>query len=88
MRPEIGWQVRARSKNGWMKASARRGAPPKVDPIVPTEFELLVKRLGIDNELAATHPISRHWIKVHYRTRYVPEGVLDAAGIPEYLRAF
>jgi len=74
--------------NGWMKAARRRGAPEKDLPIVPTRFDTLLIKLRIGEDVAAYHPIMRHWIRVHYRTCYVPEYILDAAGIPEYLRAF
>jgi hypothetical protein len=67
--------------NGWKTAAARRGAPPKVDPIVPTRFDSLLVSLHLQESTASSHPVMRHWIKMHYRTCFVPEKVLDQLGV-------
>lgn len=71
-----------------MKARARRGAPPKELPIEPTQFDVLLDRLGIGEDAVKTHPVARQWVRSHYRNCFVPEKVLDQVGIPDYKRVF
>ena len=80
--------MRPKTESGWMGASKRRGAPPKIEPVVPAKFDSLIRKLGIKPEAAPKHPVALKWIKKYYRSRYVPEKILDAAGIPEHFRAF
>ena len=79
--------MRPKTESGWMGARTRRGAP-KVEPVVPAEFDSLIRKLCIKPEGAPKHPVALKWIKKYYRSRYVPEKILDAAGIPEHFRAF
>ena len=72
--------MRPKRQTGWMGASTRRGAP-KIEPVIPAEFDALVRSLGIPPESAPQNPAALRWIKKHYRNRYVPENVLEIAGI-------
>jgi len=34
--------------------------------------------LGIGEDIAASHPKAIKWVREHYRSRFVPERILDA----------
>ena len=68
--------------NGWMKASALRGRPPAPVVVVPTLWSELLKEFGLSEESAVNDVRVRSWVKAHYRSRYIPENVLDLVGIP------
>jgi hypothetical protein len=67
--------------NGWMNASRRRGRPPVEMPIIPTMWEEYLSSLGLQEECAPNDQRVRTWIRRHYKTRYVPEPILEAVGI-------
>jgi len=67
-------------RNAWllkpMKAIVDRG------PDELTAYEVEAARLGLTTEEAqAADPQLRQWVRLHYRSLYVPESVLLAAGI-------
>jgi len=65
-------------RSGWMEQSAWRGRLPKVESIEPAKFDLLLASLGIGEDIAASHPKAIKWVREHYRSRFVPERILDA----------
>jgi hypothetical protein len=74
----------SRRQNGWMAASARlqRGLPAAADPPPePPEFERLLQRAGVKETEAAKNPQVRQWVKSFYRTKFVPEKILDEIGL-------
>ena len=67
-------------RNPWvlkpLKALLDRG------PDEPTAYEAEAARLGLATEEAQAADLRlRQWVRVHYRSLYVPEPVLLAAGI-------
>jgi hypothetical protein len=50
-------------------------------PDGPAGFDMLLYRLGITEKEAPTNPSVRSWVRLHYRTSFVPEKVLDAVGV-------
>jgi len=70
-----------RGKSGSVEASRRRGRPPEPMEVIPAKFDLLLKRLKVEESEAAEHPIVKAWVKVHYRSLYIPEKVLERVGI-------
>ncbi len=71
-----------RSLNGWQVTSARNGAPA---PVEPTGFDLLLRKLGLQEQTAHKHPKVKAWVRDNYRRRFVPEDVLDALHITDQL---
>jgi hypothetical protein len=68
-----------RSPSGWQLRSQRNQQP--VMPDGPAGFDMLLYRLGITEKEAPTNPSVRSWVRLHYRTSFVPEKVLDAVGV-------
>lgn len=73
----------AHQGNGWKNASARRGRPPKQMPVIPTDWSILLQSLSLEEDGAENDARVRNWIKGHYRTRYVPEKIMDKLGYPQ-----
>lgn len=47
----------------------------------PTRFDDVLRDAGVTHEKAATHPEVRAWVKKWYRSRYVPEPILEELGL-------
>ena len=67
-------------KNGWQSQSANNGKVPEII-WEPTEFELLLNKLHIQESEVVRNTAARGWIKSNYMRRFVPEKVLDALGL-------
>jgi hypothetical protein len=52
-------------------------------PETPAGFDMLLYRLGITEKEAVRNPVVHSWVRLHYRTKYVPEKVLEAVGVRE-----
>ncbi len=69
--------------SGWQLRSQRK--PTDEEPICPSGFDLLLHGLGITEKEAAKNDAVRLWVFANYRTRFVPERVLEAVGVREVL---
>lgn len=49
-------------------------------PVLPSAFELQVEKLGLKPELYSASLELRAWVRLHYKTAYVPEGLLERWG--------
>jgi hypothetical protein len=72
-----------KNPSGWQLRSQRK--PLEEDPICPSGFDLLLNGLGITEKEAAQNAAVRLWVFANYRTRFVPERVLEAVGVREVL---
>jgi hypothetical protein len=79
------WTRGRRANNGkaFRGAMARSasGQLPKWLVPRPTRFDDVLREVGVPSEKAATHPKVRAWVKMWYRSRYVPEGILIELGL-------
>jgi len=53
----------------------------KVSPPIPTNFDLLLSRLGLTESEAARNETVRLWVRENSRTYFVPEKILKAIGV-------
>jgi hypothetical protein len=67
--------------SGWQLRSQRK--PLEEEIVCPSGFDLLLEKLGVTEKEAHIDPLVRLWIFENYRTRFVPEKVLDAVGVRE-----
>ena len=67
-----------RRLSGWQRRSMNQY--PEV-PEGPSGFDVLLERLRITEKEASRNPDVRRWVHENYRTRYVPEKILDALGV-------
>ena len=71
----------ARTGSRRRRGNPNWGQPPQPLPALPTEFEILVKRLGLTKLEYAFSAELKRWCE-HNRNRvYVPEWLLEAWGI-------
>jgi len=57
------------------------GRPAKIQPAMPTEFEIQAKRLRLTHETYATSDQLKNWCERHRNRCYVPEWLLKKWGI-------
>jgi len=57
------------------------GKPPQPPPIVPTEFEMQVKRIGLAKAEYIASTELRRWCERNRNRVYVPEWLLEAWGL-------
>jgi hypothetical protein len=50
-------------------------------PIIPTMWEEYLSSLGLKEEYAPNDTRVRKWVRSHWKTRYIPEPVLEACGL-------
>ena len=67
-------------RNGWQSQSINNGKVPEI-VWEPTEFELLLNKLQIQEAKVVKNAAARGWIKSNYMRRFVPEKVLSALGL-------
>jgi len=72
--------MKRRSPSGWQLRSQLN---QPVMPETPAGFDMLLYRLGITEKEAVRNPVVHSWVRLHYRTKYVPEKVLEAVGVRE-----
>jgi hypothetical protein len=53
------------------------GQPARINPAVPTEFEVQVRRLGLTKQTCADSTELRTWCERNRNRYYVPEWLLD-----------
>jgi len=67
--------MRGRGNPNW-------GKPPRPLPVVLTEFERQVERLGLTKPQYVTSAQLRHWCERNRNRCYVPEWLLEAWALP------
>jgi hypothetical protein len=72
-----------RSQRQWSGGYIEPLSPTEVGPAQPTQFELIVARLGLEAqpELWLDSRALYEWAKVHHNHRYIPEHLLGAWGL-------
>ena len=71
-------------KSGWRDAQRSRLAGTIHAPLILPDrpaFDEVLSRVGVGPAEAPQHPLVRVWIKHNYRSKYVPESILEALGI-------
>jgi hypothetical protein len=54
------------------------GLPPRPSPVLPTEFEMQVKRIGLTKSEYIASTELKHWCERNRNRVYVPEWLLEA----------
>ena len=71
------------TNSGWQQGQRNKGRPSKPLEILPTQWDELLRRFGLDEQKALDSPVVREWARKNYQRRFVPSKAIEAFGISE-----